>query len=40
MEEDSRPEVVLSAVEDLSERESLLFDVSNSQAYKAGTSTH
>ncbi len=37
MEEDSRAEIV---VEDLSERESLLFDVSNSQAYKAGTLMH
>ena len=37
MEEDSRQAVQLADPDDLSERESLLFDVTNSQAYKAGT---
>ncbi len=36
MEEESRQEFVFPDVEDLNERESLLFDVTNSQAYKAG----
>ena len=36
MEEETRQEFVISDVEDLSEREDLLFDVTNSQAYKAG----
>ena len=37
MEEDSRQLPVFADPDDLSERESLLFDVTNSQAYKAGT---
>ena len=37
MEEDSR-QLLPADVDDLSERESLLFDVTNSQAYKAGIS--
>ena len=36
MEEDSRQPSLLADADDLGERESLLFDVTNSQAYKAG----
>lgn len=36
MEEDSRQTSLLAETDDLGERESLLFDVTNSQAYKAG----
>lgn len=38
MEEDSRQPSLLADADDLSERETLLFDVTNSQAYKAGIS--
>ena len=37
MEEDSRQPSLLAEADDLGERETLLFDVTNSQAYKAGT---
>lgn len=36
MEAESRHEVLLTDAADLDERASLLFDVTNSQAYKAG----
>lgn len=37
MAEDSRQPSLLADTDDLSERNTLLFDVTNSQAYKAGT---
>ena len=37
MQGQSQDDTVLPDIEDLTERESLLFDVTNSQAYKAGS---
>ena len=37
MEDDSRQQSFLVDTADLDERQSLLFDVTNSQAFKAGT---